>query len=227
MFADRKYHINLNTSLFKKAVDSLIKKGNIEEIIETGTFNGLGSTTIFAKTKIKTISVDCSYKCYSEAKHNLKHYKNVELYYGTSLPVDEMVKFIDQDDIYDSDEVKSHSLIVDYASNGIEKIKDLYKQEVIGSCSCDSTCSNGMEDLLIKLIDNDRRQLVFLDSAGGVGYLEFKKFMSLDKDRLKNKILLLDDISHVKHYRSVLWLEKNGYKVVLSEDERFAYCIFS
>jgi len=227
MLTDKKYSINLNTSLFEETVNSLITNGNIDEIIETGTFNGLGSTTIFAKTKIKTISIECSYNNYQEAKQNLKYFKNVELYFGTSLNIEDMIEFIEGDDIYESDEVKSHSLLVDYTSHSTEKIKEYYKKEVTSSCSCDGSCTKGMENLLIKLIDNDKKQLVFLDSAGGVGYLEFKKFMSLDTDKLKNKILLLDDISHVKHYRSVLWLEKNGYNVVLSEDERFAYCIFS
>jgi hypothetical protein len=227
MSVDKKYTINLNSNLFEQTVNSLIKKKNIEEIIETGTFNGLGSTTVFAKTKKRTISIECSYEHYQQAKMNLKHFNNVELYYGTSLPIEDMITFIENDDIYESDEFISHSLMGDYANHNVDIIKQAYKEEVSSSCSCNKSCSSGMENLLIKLIDNDKKQLVFLDSAGGVGYLEFKKFMSLDKNKLKNKILLLDDISHVKHYRSVLWLQKNEYDIVISEDERFAFCIFS
>jgi hypothetical protein len=70
------------------------------------------------------------------------------------------------------------------------------------------------EDLLFPLINNSSKQLIFLDSAGGIGYIEYLKVMSLQKDLLKNKVLVLDDIYHVKHYRSVLDLEQKGHKVI-------------
>ena len=42
-----------------------------------------------------------------------------------------------------------------------------------------------------------------------------------------NKILVLDDISHIKHKRSVEDLEKNNYTVFKSSDNRFAWCDLS
>jgi hypothetical protein len=63
-----------------------------------------------------------------------------------------------------------------------------------------------------------------LDSAGGVGWLEFLYVMSLKPEYLENKILMLDDISHIKHVRSVQWLVDNGYDVQLSQEKRFAWC---
>jgi hypothetical protein len=66
---------------------------------------------------------------------------------------------------------------------------------------------------------------VFLDSAGGVGYFEYLTFMNFNNT--SNKILMLDDISHIKHKRSVEHLEKLGYIVNKSDDNRFAWCDLS
>jgi hypothetical protein len=57
--------------------------------------------------------------------------------------------------------------------------------------------------------------------------LEFQKVLTLDKHKLLNKILLLDDVLHVKHYRSVVHLKQLKQEVVISENKRFAYCILT
>ena len=66
------------------------------------------------------------------------------------------------------------------------------------------------------------------------GYIEFKWFMDMYEEiesefgqDFKGKILMLDDISHIKHKRSVEHLEKLGYIVNKSEDNRFAWCDLS
>ena len=81
-----------------------------------------------------------------------------------------------------------------------------------------------LENALDIFANNDRKQLVFLDSAGGVGYVEFLKFMDYNTD---NKILVLDDINHIKHKRSVEYLENSGYIVQKSKENRFAWCDLS
>jgi hypothetical protein len=83
-----------------------------------------------------------------------------------------------------------------------------------------------VENALDLFVNNDRNQLIFLDSAGGVGHLEFKKVMSYSKEYLKNKVLMLDDISHIKHIRSVEFLKFTGFNVNVSLDKRFAWCSF-
>jgi hypothetical protein len=49
--------------------------------------------------------------------------------------------------------------------------------------------------------------------------------MNYPKENIENKILVLDDISHIKHKRSVEKLQELGYVVNKSSDERFAWCI--
>lgn len=214
------YSINLNSNSFEETVNFLVKNFEVDEIIETGTFNGLGSTTVFAKTGKKVITVESCLRNYFAACGNLKDYPNVELILGSSLNIDEMISFIDQDPFYKNENILNKSITID--GNEEDDTKAFYKHEVSGWGSGKPS----RENVLIDLINNDKKQIVFLDSAGGAGYLEFKKFMSLSEDCRKNKILFLDDVSHIKHCRSVDDLKNLNVDVKISEDKRFAYCFF-
>lgn len=211
--------VNLNSNFFSETIKKLIEENKIEEIIETGTFNGLGSTMVFAKTGIKVQTIESCLSSFFAAKENLKNYSNVTLHHGSSLKISEMIDFIDNDDFYFSPEIKEKNISVD---GGNDDPKDFYKKEVNGF----GFSAPPKEDILFSLINNPKKQLVFLDSAGGVGFLEFKKFMSLSEDFRKNKILVLDDVNHIKHYRSIASLKENAYNVLISEDKRFGYCTF-
>jgi hypothetical protein len=79
------------------------------------------------------------------------------------------------------------------------------------------------EDLLSLLTFNSRKQLIFLDSAGAVGFAEFNHIMNYPDHFRKNKILVLDDVQHVKHARSVEYLEKAGFKPIISDSGTFAW----
>jgi hypothetical protein len=213
--------INLIDNIFKQTVEFLIKKLNPEEIIETGTYNGLGSTSIFAQTGLPVKTVESCKTHYNLAIDNLQKYPNVSCFWGSSLNIDEMISFIRQDDIYRSDLVLQKVIQYDGDSDP-SKSSLFYEREVLGFGETPID-----QDLLMKFIDNDKKQIVFLDSAGGVGYLEFQKVLTLDKHKLLNKILLLDDVLHVKHYRSVVHLKQLKQEVVISENKRFAYCILT
>ena len=216
------YDINLNSNLFEKVIKELLVTYPIDEIIETGTFNGLGSTTVFANTGLPVTSIESCKNNHYSAKTNLKSFNNVTLLYGSSLDINEMLAFIDKDDIYNSSVVKTKQIFVDNATNSPEDSKEFYKTEITGWGSEVPEEQN----LLFDLINNDKKQLVFLDSAGGVGYMEYLKFMSIPEEFKKNKVLVLDDIKHVKHYRSVVDLKRKNHKIHLSADSRFTYCTF-
>ena len=183
------------------------EKFNYDTIIETGTFDGNGSTKIFAGTGKPVHTIESCLNHLNAARANLINFTNVTFHFGSSLNREEMKKFIKEDDIYKSSLVTESKIGVDTHSP-----QEFYLKEVDGFYA-------GVlekEDLLFPLINNTKKQLVFLDSAGGVGYLEFLKFMSLEPEKLKCKILLLDDVGHVKHYRSVMWLKQNNKNVQIS-----------
>lgn len=202
-----KYPINLNSSEFRETVKEILAKHDISEIIETGTFNGLGSTRVFAETKKYVFTIECNYNNFVTSSQNLAQYENVCVVHGLSLKRDELIEELLHEKF--DENIKMDS---DYP-------KSFYMREIMQQVT--------VENALNLFANNDRKQLVFLDSAGGVGYAEYLKFMSFDENFLKNKILMLDDISHIKHSRSVKDLEIRGYIVHKSKEERFAWCDLS
>lgn len=184
----------------------------VEEIIETGTYFGTGSTRVFAITGKKVKTIECNKEHYNIAKENLAMFENVEVYHGFSLKKIDMFVWIQNDDIYEYQ--PKEDIMVDYYGNS----KSGYMKEINQVCE--------KENLLWEFINNPKRQLIFLDSAGGVGYMEFQKVMELPSNYLKNKILMMDDLKHVKHYRSKVYLEKLGYNLNLSREGRFGWIDF-
>jgi hypothetical protein len=189
---------------FSVVVGELIKKNSIDEIVETGAYQGRGSTLVFARTGLPVYSIECNPVYYEAARNNLKDYPKVTILHGYSLKQADILAFIRQDNIY-----KTHPELK------VES-RELYIKE--------SSVKAPAQDLLEEMINNNKRQIVFLDSTGGAGYLEFKKFINLPKEMLKEKILMMDDIDHVKHYRSVKYLESLGYKVNYSKSKRWGWC---
>ena len=197
------YDINLKSQEFVDVVNTIIKDYQIEEIVETGCFNGLGSTLVFAKTGKSVFSIECNPFNVSNASENLRNYDNVCIIHGLSIKRDDLILGIMNEEY--SDEV-----IMDSRFPKVFYVKEIMQNVVA-------------ENVLMTLTQNFSRQLVFLDSAGGAGHIEYKNFMNLNDVFKHNKVLLLDDVNHVKHKRSLENL-KELYKVVnVSSDQRFAW----
>ena len=196
------YPIQLNSLEFKSVVNELAQ--DCEEVVETGTFHGNGSTKIFAETGMYVYTMECNAHNHQIATQNLRQYHNVAPFHALSLKRDELIKFLlnekfDLKTNYDSDYPKT-----------------FYMREIGERVLFE----NGLD----LFCNNDRKQLIFLDSAGGVGYAEFLEVMSYHTDFLNNKILMLDDVQHIKHCRSVAKLLEMGQDVHLSAENRFAWC---
>ena len=195
------YSTQLNTLEFKAVVNDLIQ--DIDEIIETGTFQGNGSTKIFAETGKYVFTIECNFDNFQNATNNLRQYENVCVLHALSLPREKLIKFLLKE---------TFTLDTTYDS---KYPKSFYMREINQFVT--------IENALELFCDNSKKQLIFLDSAGGVGYAEYKYIMSLPDHIKENKILLLDDIKHIKHCRSVADLIIQGYEVHISQDERFAW----
>ena len=164
------YSMNANAEPdFEETVKFLIKKYNIQSIVETGTFHGDGSTSVFARTGLRVTTIECNPQSNAMAKINLRPFPNVDPLWGYSLPLPEMRDFIDKDDIYD----RQHSLGIQAEGDSPAEAKAGYNKE-LGAFPIP-------EDLLRVFGDVAERQIIFLDSAGGVGYAEFKKFLQFKK----------------------------------------------
>ena len=198
------YQCHLNNLNFKVPVMSIIAQYDIEDIVETGTNTGVGSTRVLADTGLDVNTIECNPEFFKQAKENLKPYSNVVCNLGLSLKKNDMLEFLK----IDKYEYPSHIMIDSTDPEGF------YTKEID---------FNVPENLLEGLVNNERRQLIFLDSAGGVGYQEFLTIMRLPGVIKQHKVLLLNDCMHVKHYRSVKFLEDNGYKVNKILDGRVSW----
>jgi hypothetical protein len=81
------------------------------------------------------------------------------------------------------------------------------------------------EGLLAKSLVHvrDANPLVLLDSAGGTGWLEFTTLRETMADR--PYVLLLDDVHHVKHYRSLEHVRRDATFEILGLDERHGWLL--
>ena len=200
------YNTELNSNEFRDVVKRLVNEYNINEVVETGTFLGTGSTKVFAGEGLNVFTIECNPNHLTQAVQNLEGFNNVCFIHGLSLQREKLIKDL---------------MSMDFPDGGIydsTRPKVFYAQEVLHPVL--------VEDALSLFANNDKRQLVFLDSAGGVGYLEFIEFMSWPLNIRRNKVLLLDDVTHVKHGKSVQSLKDWGFDVNVSQDGRFAWCQF-
>ena len=81
------------------------------------------------------------------------------------------------------------------------------------------------ENLLAKSLERvrDERPLVVLDSAGGTGWLEFTTLRETMGAR--PYVLLLDDVHHLKHFRSLQHVRRDGAFEILGLDEMHGWML--
>ena len=204
------YSTRLTGDACEQFISFVVGKYKIESIVETGTYDGMGSSQMLAKTGLPFDTIECHGMNFIAAKVNLEHFKQTTVHHAYSLPLNEMLEFINNDEWTNNPE-KMIELGVKFDH---DNPRWYYKHELN-----DVVSKPPRENLLMDLITNTQRQLVFLDSSGGVGLLEFQKVISLPKEILREKVIMLDDVNHIKHYRSVEWMKENC-KIDCSEDGR-------
>jgi hypothetical protein len=214
-----------------QCLEDLAKFQNINYIVETGTYNGLGSTTMIAKAFEKSSSlkkfftIEINYPDYKKAKKNLSHFSFVNCLYGCSVNLTEALDFVSHDNAILNHEAYP-DIYIDHSSDPV----GFYTYELTGGW--DKARGNifkrllrkqPQSELLKKLLNRylEYTLLVVLDSAGGVGQMEFSLVSSIMKDH--PHFLLLDDIHHLKHFRSYGEIKSNKkYKILgLSTEDRW------
>jgi hypothetical protein len=196
--------IELDSEEFEATVHDLVDEYDLHEIIETGTYLGTGSTLAFAKTGLSVTSLECVKGNVEVARKNLADYENVTVLHATSLSMSVMLEAI---------VAMAQREYPDHIRCDVRDPENFY------TCEIDHEVE--YEGLLEELIDTPTRQLIFLDSSGGVGYEEAKLVISMCKG--EPKLLMFDDIDHVKHFYTADLLKKEGLDVNISSDGRFAW----
>lgn len=182
----------------RQDIYNVIQDAKSRNVIETGTYNGLGSTSAILHglkdahgTQFSFISMESDPVFYNQARQNLEE----EIYDGSLVLMNKISvpKHLLPSTVSDVPE----DIITDHAD------PSRYLKEV----------PKGIEDngLMAALILLDYKpDLVLLDSAGHLGTIEFDYLM---QHAIGPFILILDDTLHRKHYQT---LEK-----IKADPERF------
>ena len=206
--------------VLREELSALIRRYGIDVAIETGTFLGLGSTRFVAEAFLAVappkcfVTIEVNFANWCRAKANLRSYPFVDCRWGLSVPLDSGLDFLAHDDM-----LLNHRRYPDIYIDNIDNPVLAYSRELHGealeleraplAAAGSDLVFNGKdflydgEDLLARLLaaHADHKPLIVLDSAGGIGWLEFHIVM--EQMRQKGFALLLDDTHHIKHYRSL------------------------
>jgi hypothetical protein len=203
-----------------KLVSTLIQaitafKPNV--IIESGTYLGTGSTRLILEALGETqpeafYTIEISPSLVEQARKNLAPFPWVQVVWGLSIRRQEAISFVESDPML-RDLDPELDVFVDFLPDP----RAGYLHEIrsgIGS----GEASEAPEGVLVSLLTRHRndRPLISLDSAGGIGWLEFQIMRETMGDR--PYLLFLDDINHIKHYRSKLAIENSADFVVSGSD---------
>ena len=176
--------------------------------VECGTHRGTGSTQILvhvaAACSIPRIyTMEISKRLYEEARRNLSIFPQVECLWGLSVKKDEAAAFITNDPLL-RERGPEPDIYIDFLPDPVAG----YLRELEGALGGDEGQAppDGLLQAIIPSF-GDRRPLFCLDSAGGVGWLEYDTVRRLMGSR--PFLLWLDDVNHVKHYRSLLHLQSD------------------
>ena len=193
---------------FMSAITDLIRTEKLMNIIETGSYHGLGTTKAIRDGMsggelVYSIEINPQYIRTAMANNRGSGIKFLK---GLSIDSKELPTSFSFD-------VPDH-VVIDHLDKDMVKN---YSQEVRFAGD-----DNLLQFALFKM--NLCPDLVILDSAGHLGLLEFNYLMS----RVKGSFYLaLDDIGHVKHYDTMQYIINNSdrFKILFQTDEKFGSAI--
>ncbi len=208
-------------SSFAQALEKLFREIKPRRIIETGTYLGTGSTAILYDALRKSgvgdlefYSIEVNPEFYRAARQNLARAgRNVEVLNGVSVPrsflpnladIERMtVSDIEFDDIF-VDHQEAERALLYFKETDFEGVPD----DLLGWC--------------LQRFDG-KPDFVLLDSAGHMGNIEFNYLI----ERLQGECCIaLDDVFHIKHYKSYRQIESDPrFELIHLSREKFGFLI--
>jgi len=218
---DKKLHEVL-VKIFKN------KKNKCEVALESGTFEGLGTSTLIANAIIEAkreddilfYTLEAKDWVYKVAKKNLEKYNFIQPLYGLSVGMEEALDFISNDEMIKHPE--NYPDIIGDAEDS--KLEWFYRTEIY-SCFKDNPnppIERMFEDLIPRY--KDRNLLICLDSCGGIGLMEFQKVVELMGNN--PYWLMFDDLAHVKQCRTYEIIKKDKNWKILFDNGRVCVAKF-
>jgi len=204
-----------------------IERYNISHVLESGTAEGTGSTQLIARcfgqrVPEAVVTIEANWERWRAARRNLARWPYIRCVWGQTVPLDRAVDFIRHDEA-----ILHHGRYPELFIDDVEDPVGFYVRECRGERarppwlqaaeSFDRTWRHAGEHLLEEWLRRMRmfQPLIVLDSAGGVGWLEYQVVIK----EMGNAayLLLLDDIHHLKHFRSLADIKDTPSFMVLGE----------
>ncbi len=208
-------------SAFGAEIRNLFARIRPRKIIETGTFLGMGTTTIIAAAlkalgisdaAFYTIEVNPQF-CARAKEYFAANHTNVQALNGLSVP-----RYM----LPDRDEI-ARKTITDVDYDGI--FVDHKEQSRVELYYSETDFPQVEDDLLYKCLErfDFRPDFVLLDSGGHIGSIEFDYLI----ESLQGECYIaLDDIYHTKHHRSFQRIQNDPrFEVITASKEKFGFCI--
>jgi len=188
----------------KNELINLISDNEIKNIVEIGTWNGLGSTTMLlniiknSNKNINFYSIESDLLCFKAAKKNLKNnLDNVNLILGRVYELDDL-DYVDKDVILD----------FGYGEKEYEWfVQDLRRYKKI---------KNVLSQIPNKI------DILLLDGGEFSGYADFLSLYS------NSKFIVLDDCNSYKQYDVLSFIQKNikNFQLIYDSNSRGGVKIF-
>lgn len=201
-----------SSGAFNKALETIVANNGLTEVIETGTYLGEGTTRAIIKglqahgKPFRFFSIEVNPNTYAKAVMNVGKVEGVFLLNGLSISTQDLPKQVEFTDFPEwvvvdyQEKVREKSYITEVSYN----VKDNQLYECLKAMDC-------------------KPELVVLDSAGHIGELEFDELMKWVQGDF---FLALDDINHVKHYKTVQKIKGDErFKIVWETNDKFGSLI--
>lgn len=204
---------------FAAAIRRTVERFKPKYVIETGTHTGEGTTRVLfeslyslgADHEWTLVTIEAARKLFMKAADRYRKHPEVVCLHGLSIPKT-MLPTREQ----------IQALVIG------EQIPDIYYDhdpKVRVDRYLSEQASYGPHELLRVACAafEFKPDLVLLDSAGHLGFIEFEYLMSMVKGPF---VLVLDDIRHVKHHRTWESIKSSEHWEILEQgDERFGWGI--
>jgi len=217
-----------------KKLDELLKKYNVDVVIESGTFVGTGSTKFLAEAFCRNkfpksfSTIEVNFTNWLHANVNLLPFPFIDCHWGCSVNLAGALEFIKNDEM-----VVNHEKYQGIYIDDVEDPVGFYTREILGQIEIIKKTmedeSTKMlwegEDLLGRLLEVHKTHapLIVLDSSGGMGFLEFQWVVQKMGDF--PYLMLLDDTIHIKHFRSLQYIRSSPEFSIFAEGHNWVIAV--
>ena len=217
----------------------VISEYAVAHVVETGTYLGTGSTRMLAaafasrRPPESFITIEANWSSWRAALGNLAAFPFVTVLWGRTMPRRTALAFVRSDDA-----LRHHERWPDVFIDDTRHPVKSYSRELRGRLggrprglgptvrfAKDRLRHYSGDDLLTQSLHAVRQQrpLILLDSAGGIGWLEFQTV--LREMGSAPYTIVLDDTHHVKHFRSLAHIRSDAAFSILAESAEHGWVV--